>query len=322
MLGNTSYQNTSRYRPFIIRQLIAEWFTWFVLTPYPTSWNNTITAWWLGNNYEVLQSIASGDALDQYLSMLWDSIWWANNFEIPSEERSSRTGIYIFKNSEELKNIWYQVISHRTRENKDAEYRRFNISQAFALFHNVRIILPGEKFTFLDAIQFDEMEQKNYKKWYVIVDGEEIKEYGGGICGASTAVYQWILTNKSLEPTRRKSHTKRFGNLYPATINGKYINTPGIDSAIYAGQIDLHFRNTGKHPIILVANYDGAYGGTEEVFTLGYIHEQGSFEFLHGWYIRRQERKKYGTWTKSVRWWCYTRKINGKEKTDCYKEVY
>jgi vancomycin resistance protein YoaR len=144
----------------------------------------------------------------------------------------------------------------------------------------VRIVLPGEEFKFLQSAQYDGREQKNYMNGYAIIENEEIKVYGGGICGASTALYQGVVTNKALQPTTLRSHSKWFNNLYIATINGQLIKTPGIDSAIYDGVIDLHLKNVSNHPIIIVTNYDGSYGGLEEIFSLGRPDDLGGIEFV------------------------------------------
>jgi vancomycin resistance protein YoaR len=50
--------------------------------------------------------------------------------------------------------------------------------------------------------------------------------YAGGLCGASTALYQGILTNTALEVTERYPHTKRYTDLYDSVIDGKSINVP------------------------------------------------------------------------------------------------
>lgn len=319
----TPSTGNQQLRPMIIRQLIAQWYTGFITIPYPTSGNNTIIATGLWMQYKVHTNILSQDDLDRYLQKLgtWYILTGNTIHMIQKQQWGKRKNLYFFKNTYDLYHMWYQVISHRNRINKDKDYRRYNISQSFKLLWNVRVLLPQDLFKFLETAQYDGREEKNYKEGYVIIEGEEVKEYGGGICGASTAIYQGILTNKSLERTKRRPHTKRFSNLYSAVINGKHITTPGIDSAIYAGQIDLHFRNTSDHPIILVANYDGSFSGSEEVFTLGYPYEEGSFEFLHGWYLRHEEPTGSGDETQSVRGWCYTRSINEQEKKSCYREV-
>jgi vancomycin resistance protein YoaR len=43
---------------------------------------------------------------------------------------------------------------------------------------------------------------------------------------------------------------------------------PGIDSTIYSPNLDLKVTNTASYPILMVMNYDGEYGATEEIFTM------------------------------------------------------
>lgn len=154
----------------------------------------------------------------------------------------------------------------------------------------------------------------------MIVEDEEQPEYGGGLCGASTALYQGTLTNTALAPTEWKPHTKRYTNLYTASINDEKISTPGIDSTIYDGYVDLEVHNTATYPIILVLNYDGSYGGTEEVFSLAKTTDLGSYEFQSKRYTSSTIRTKTGG-TQRVNGGCYNRLINGEERQSCYKEV-
>jgi vancomycin resistance protein YoaR len=72
---------------------------------------------------------------------------------------------------------------------------------------------------YLRDIEFDGGPRKTYKYGLSIIGDEEIPDYGGGICGSSTALYQGILTNLALDITQRRSHTRRYSDLYPATIN-------------------------------------------------------------------------------------------------------
>jgi vancomycin resistance protein YoaR len=51
-----------------------------------------------------------------------------------------------------------------------------------------------------------------------------------------------------------------------------------LDSTIYDGHVDYKILNTASYPIIVVANYDGTSGGTEEVFSLAKTEHKGSFE--------------------------------------------
>ncbi|MBP7008156.1 VanW family protein [Patescibacteria group bacterium] len=51
-------------------------------------------------------------------------------------------------------------------------------------------------------------------------------------------------------------------------MNGTKISTPGIDATVFAGSTDLTITNTSDHPIIIALNFNGSYGGVEEVLSL------------------------------------------------------
>jgi hypothetical protein len=156
--------------------------------------------------------------------------------------------------------------------------------------------------------QYDGLKQENYVEGYAIIEWEEEKDYGWWMCGASTAIYQWILTNAWLQVTKLRNHSKRYSNLYTAYINHEKVETPWIDSAVYYGQIDLTMKNITPNPIILVMNYDGSWWWQEEVFTLSLWAHKWAFEFI--------------SWERWHDWWCYSRLINGKKETSCYKEIW
>jgi vancomycin resistance protein YoaR len=42
----------------------------------------------------------------------------------------------------------------------------------------------------MDAAQYDGITRENYEYGYVVVGNQEKLDYGGGICGASSAIYQ------------------------------------------------------------------------------------------------------------------------------------
>jgi len=316
----------SMLRNFLIRQLIAQWFTDFVTFPYAWSWNNAITSISMWSWYEVISWIHTKDDIDQYIELTNFWSWTFDVFHIDEDIRKNWWPIYLFKNTQDLLHMWYEVVSHRTRINIDEEYRRFNIAQSFSLLWHVRILLPWESLDFMMDAKYDHAERTNYVEWYAIIDGEEEKSYAGGMCWASTAIYQWILTNKWLQVTKLRNHSKRFSNLYNATINHKPNNIPWIDSGVYYGQIDLVMKNTTPHPIVLVMNYDWSYWWEEEVFTLSLKPTKWTFSFVQWWKSWKTEEIEDPSWTWTIietinAWWCYTRLINGEKQTSCYKEV-
>jgi len=73
---------------------------------------------------------------------------------------------------------------------------------------------------------FDPSEQQLYEDGFVIFLDEEVEDYGGGLCGGSTAIYQGIVTNKSLSRPALRNHSKWYTHLYSATIDGEWVDTP------------------------------------------------------------------------------------------------
>jgi len=94
--------------------------------------------------------------------------------------------------------------------------------------------------------------------------------------------------------------------MYQNEINGKEYRIPGIDVAVFRmGNIekDFVFQNVRDYPVILVMNYDGTRGGTEELFVLSKAEDRGELKYI-------------GNKGK-----CYTREANGKQFTSCYTSV-
>lgn len=260
------------------------------------------------------------DVLEQYRSLpldpaLRDDID-TKDITIKSRKRRDRSDINLFTQTSDLKALWYEIVSHRTRVNRDKEYRRYNIMTAFAKMGNVLVLNPWQTVSYLNDIDYDEWPKLNYKYGLSIIGDEEIMDYGGGICGSSTAIYQGILTNTALDITKQRNHTRRYSNLYPAVINGEMVTTPWLDSALYGPILDLHFTNTRNYPVIIVANYDGSVWGTEEIFSLGRAQDRGSFEFV-------SSRKTTTTDAdgKTLHWGCYVWTVNGEQRKSCYKKV-
>ena len=96
---------------------------------------------------------------------------------------------------------------------------------------------------------------------------------------------------------------------------------------MYAWSRELVVTNISDHPIILAMNFNGERGGIEEVFSLGLSEDKGSLEYVGQRVYTKKVSKKSatasgGTYTQTVKTGCYTRNINGKNKTSCYKEIH
>ncbi len=315
-------------RRLLIQQLMDQWFTGRATHPRVGTTNSMLTSIGTGV-YDIRYGVESTDALDTLLQELMDRyavipLDPALRTNVKMEEIIIResdwrgwSDIYLFKNAQDLQDLGYEIVSHRTRINHDKEYRRFNIMTAFAKMGNVIVLNPWQELSYLRDIAFDNGPRKSYKYGLSIIGDEEIMDYGWGICGSSTALYQGILTNLALDITQRRSHTRRYSDLYPATINWQYIKTPGIDSALYGPSLDLHFTNIRPYPVIIVANYDGSDWGMEEVFSLAHSGDRGSFEFISSYKTSIVDSSNGST----LRGWCYIWKVNGVEQKSCYKKV-
>ncbi len=308
----------------LIKQILFDQVVSFVDSPY-AAWNANF-ALTVRSGSAVATDIDAYDDLDLIIDNALVRIWsWTEPLTFTKKDLLALRPIYLWKTTDDLKELWFEVVSSRYRVNKDPAYRRHNIVTAFKYLWHIKVLNPGAHFTFLGSIQYDESKRVNYKEWLAIVDDEEIPVYGWGICGGSTAAYQWVVTNTALS-IKWRNHSKRFTNLYTATINGTKISTPGIDATVFAGSTDLTITNTSDHPIIIALNFNGSYGGVEEVLSLWQPQDRWSLEYK--WYssstrnVTKKDPKTKRKYTEKVKTSCYTRSINGKNKTSCYKEIH
>lgn len=301
LTGNEAAHHAVRLS--IMKQLLHSKLVSFVKNPYPSRLANYgLTQ---RNNVLIGTTITSKDDLDLLIDNTLEKIWNTEQNLVLSKQDIKNLGpIYLWQSAQDLHDLGYKIVSSRYRINYDPAYRRHNIVTAFWFLGHIKVLNPGETFGFLASVNYDPRAQKNYKNWLAIVNDDEIPVYGWGLCGWSTALYQGLLTNKGLT-LKGRNHSKRFTNLYTATINGQKITTPGLDATVFAGSTDLYVTNTSDHPIIIAMNFNGMNGWIEEIFSVGLTEDKGSLE-----YVGKTKSK------------CYTRNINEKKKTSCYKEVH
>lgn len=306
-------------RQYIIPRLVSSWFTKFATKPYGSSSGLYVDIDW----QFYVDQITLNDDLDIYLARRRKNNKWANaqniSLYLTPQEIKKFSSVYLFKNKEDLQKLWYSLVSNRARTNTDQAYRRFNIKTAFDAIWPVRVLLPGTSLSFLTESHFDIDRKELYKWWKVISSDEEVDDYGWGLCGAATALYQGTVTNAGLE-MKMRNHSKRYRNLYTATIDGQRQATPGIDATIFYPWLDLVITNSRTYPIILVMNYDGTYKWLESVFTLWKSGDTGSLEYV--WKRTYKATLNVKGWEKkTVNGQCHSRLINGVKQERCYKEV-
>lgn len=103
---------------------------------------------------------------------------------------------------------------------------------------NGRLVMPGETFSFNESTG-PRNEQNGYKKANIIVQGEFVPGFGGGLCQVSTTLYNALLSSK-LNVVER----------HPHSMPVKYV-PPDKDAAVSYGALDLKFRNDFDFPVYI-----------------------------------------------------------------------
>ncbi|MCX8053155.1 MAG: VanW family protein [Armatimonadetes bacterium] len=118
-----------------------------------------------------------------------------------------------------------------------------NVRLATATINNI-VIPPGGVFSFLRAVG-PWTADRGYVRAPVSYDGELVRNWGGGVCQASSTLYNAALL-AGLEIIERHRHH------WPA----RYAPL-GRDAAVAYSDIDLRFRNNLPKPIRIVGSIEG-----------------------------------------------------------------
>ncbi len=307
-------------RVAIVAHLLELQYPHFVTRPYNRQVSEAIIVSW--SDFVLLQPIVEQDGLDEILfSKLFGFAVHFTNLQsylttlefapitIDYQEYVDLWSVYLFKHEQDIRDLWYELISWKTRVNEDVEYRRHNINAAFHNIGTVRLVMPGQTFSLAREFHYNPRRWRGYPyvDGLVTVGNGAVMMYGGGLCGVATALFQGILTNLWLPLVEYKAHSIYYRNLYEAEINGIEVKDPGLDATIFSPRIDLKFKNIREYPIILGFAFDGEIGSNEQVFSLSKAQDRGSFHFVRS-FMR-------GTHS------CFTWEVNGKSMTNCYRQV-
>lgn len=324
--GASSDQNTLLHdlRIQAIQQLIDKEFTHFVTMPfgpwndsmhlsglqtYPNFPSFTVTTWIIiKDDLDILleKKIQNMDVSRPFYASL--ARYSQENLALDTTDIKQLKKVYLFKDTQDLKDLWYIVSSYRTRINKDAARRRDNMSISFRNIWNIRVLNTQQQMSFMDEIHYDPAVN-NWKR--DTVSGLAImwgvtSVKGWGICGASRAINTVLLPNRAFEIITRYNHTRTYKNMYQNTINGQEFRIPWLDVAVYrmgGGQKDFVFKNIRQYPVVLVMNYDGSIDGEEELFVLSHEEDRWTLAYIG----------KKGN--------CYTWQANGVSFRSCYNSV-
>ncbi len=119
--------------------------------------------------------------------------------------------------------------------------RIYNVTLAASRLNGV-IIAPNEDFSFDKALG-DVSAYTGYQQAYVIQGGHTVLGDGGGVCQVSTTMFRAIL-DAGLPITERHAHDYRVGYY-------EEDGPPGIDATVYVPSVDLKFKNTTGHNILI-----------------------------------------------------------------------
>ena len=103
------------------------------------------------------------------------------------------------------------------------------------------ILEPGEEFSYNDICGPYNKEQ-GFGKATVFVGGEEVQEYGGGVCQLSSTLYN-ALKGLNIEFLERHNHSK---DVYYVQRNE--------DATVSYGSLDFRFKNNESYPIEIEAH--------------------------------------------------------------------
>lgn len=317
-------------RIHLIQDLIDQGFDKFAKTPYKPG-TFTIHLSWVtlatpSENYPdffLSKRVEGTDSLDEFLRTYFRQYKdiLAHYFvygEMPKQplppiildqtQVNSWKNIFLFKELDDLQLLNYDVSSYRLRENKDAQYRRDNIYISYYNIWNVRILNPGEVFSFMDEIHYDKKNPgDNIRLASGFGQAGGVRSmYGWGICGWGFGIFGVLAVNQWVGILERHNHTTRYGNLYNNELNGKDVSAPGLDTSVFnfgGSKKDFRVVNNRNYPIVLVMNYDRTYGWIEEIFSLWRIKDRWTFAYL------------------GKQWRCYVWNFNGEDFKSCYSEL-
>jgi len=130
--------------------------------------------------------------------------------------------------------------------------RKNNIEKALSAFDGL-VINPGEVLSF-NQTTGRRSEESGYMGAKIIVNGDFVEGVGGGVCQASTTLYNACLVS-GLEVIEANPHS----------LNVSYI-APSFDAMVNFGSSDLKIKNNTAFPITFATKCDGEKC---EVFVYG-----------------------------------------------------
>ncbi len=144
--------------------------------------------------------------------------------------------------TEDLQNIEVVLSSYSTPFNPARVDRTHNLRLAIARVNNT-VLLPGEEFS-LNKTVGPRLAEAGYRAAPIFRENEVVPETGGGVCQVATTVYNAALL-ANMEMIERHHHSR------PVVYC-----PPGRDATVYYGQLDMRFKNSLSHPVLILGGVE------------------------------------------------------------------
>ncbi|MBU6347417.1 MAG: VanW family protein [Actinomycetales bacterium] len=131
-----------------------------------------------------------------------------------------------------------EQISTFTQHFPYAAYRVQNIGQA-ARYMNNKIVMPGEIYSMNETVR-ERTPENGYTIGYIIGPGGQfLKDYGGGVSTATTAMWSAAFFG-NMERVEQRAHSVWIPR-YRA----------GLEATVSWGSLDMRWLNTSGHPVLI-----------------------------------------------------------------------
>ena len=217
-----------------------------VLNPYITEFaevkNATIVDFDTENRTYVIDKEKIGyvidvDATAKAVKDLFDSKTYVGVIKVPTEKKEPEITEAMIKEN-------FGLIGECSTKTSANNNRNNNIRQACENM-NGTILEPGEVFSFNEIVG-KRTPENGFKEATVIMGGQYEQGLGGGICQASTTLYNAVL-KADLEVVKRSAHA------WPSD----YIQT-GLDATVDWPGIDFQFKNDTDYQVVVLTWWDSS----------------------------------------------------------------
>ncbi len=151
--------------------------------------------------------------------------------------------------TEDLADIEVVLGSYSTPFKPWKHSRTHNLGLAISRVNNT-VVHPGEGFSLNETVG-QRLAEAGYRNAPIFRDNEVVPEIGGGVCQVATTTYNAALL-ANLEILERRHHS-RIVDYCPS----------GRDATVYWGQIDMRFRNSLTHPILILGGIEDSHLGVK-----------------------------------------------------------